>query len=583
MKSIRKGTGIMKITVGKKLYAVFVIVLLLMGVVGVVGINSMSSMNNKTDNITNHWMVGVHEMDRISYLAMNVRARELQMLMEPDPTKVQPIIEDINQSVKEINSLFTEYQKTIILDADRQNFNALVSNWNQYMQYYDTFAHIPNVDIVHGAGQRAPQVLKLMADSYAKFTDVKKYLDAETKLNQDGAAQAAQDSQNSFISARTSSIIIMAIALIVAIGLAYIIVRSITKRLTAIEETAKRIASGDLTMEDLNIKTKDEIGKLAGSFNQMKANLRSLISEVTLSSQQVAASSTELTASAEETSQATQNIATTIQEVASGSEQQAVSTQETAKSMNQMASAVQQIAGNTEGMATSADEAAGIATDGRESIQKAVEQMNSINTTVTGLAEAARGLGKRSQEIEEMVHLITDIASQTNLLALNAAIEAARAGEHGRGFAVVADEVRKLAEQSANSAQQIVNLISTIQSDISSAIQGAEMATRETNSGIQVVTEAGASFDRIYNAVQTVSSQIEEVSAAVEQMSAGAEQVVQAIDIVSGIATTSADNTQNVAAGTEEQLASMEEISASAGTLSKMAEQLQDTVAKFKL
>jgi methyl-accepting chemotaxis protein len=209
--------------------------------------------------------------------------------------------------------------------------------------------------------------------------------------------------------------------------------------------------------------------------------------------------------------------------------------------------------------------------------------MSSISNTVNDLAKVIKGLGDRSQEIGQIVEVITGIAQQTNLLALNAAIEAARAGEHGRGFAVVADEVRKLAEQSAESAQQITNLIGTIQADTSTAVNVMDSTIQEVSSGIGVVNTAGEAFNRIENLINTVAKQIQEVSAASQQMSVGAMQVVKAIDEISDVSEKTAAGTQNVSAAAQEQLASMEEISASSSSLSKMATELQTLVSRFKV
>ncbi|MNJ56966.1 Methyl-accepting chemotaxis protein McpA [compost metagenome] len=209
--------------------------------------------------------------------------------------------------------------------------------------------------------------------------------------------------------------------------------------------------------------------------------------------------------------------------------------------------------------------------------------MNSVQESITSLSELMAGLGERSAQIGTITEVINGIAGQTNLLALNAAIEAARAGEHGRGFAVVADEVRKLAEESSASAQQITGLVQLIQQDTRHAVEAVKANGVETQSGMEIVTNAGYVFKEILNAVNKVAGEIQEVSAGAEQIAASSDEVVKFMEQISTISEAASGGTHNVSAATEEQLASMEEIASSAASLSKMAEQLQEQVNKFKV
>lgn len=371
----------------------------------------------------------------------------------------------------------------------------------------------------------------------------------------------------------------MAVACFITIWL----IRRRTKPIPALIEYAKKIADGDLSVGNITIKNKDEIGDLADTLNVMAKNLRELIYHVRSSAEQVAASSVELTSSAEQTNYATKQIVHTMQLMTTSVDKQVMSVDETSQTVQEMSVGVQQIAQNAQGVSTTSIKASEKAVEGSLAIKTAVHQMDFINQTVSGLAEMVTGLGKRSEEIGHIIEVITGIARQTNLLALNAAIEAARAGEHGRGFAVVADEVRKLAEQSAGASQQISQLIAAIQQETHNAVRSMELATNEVVAGIGAVNTAGQSFEQIQQSVNEVTLQIQGVSSAAQQMAAGAETMVQAMNFITEVAEETASGSQEISASTEEQWASMEEISHSATSLSHMAEELQMQIGKFKV
>jgi methyl-accepting chemotaxis protein len=379
-----------------------------------------------------------------------------------------------------------------------------------------------------------------------------------------------------------SMVIIIAIFLAVGAVISILLTLSITRPLNRLVAITEKVSEGDLTQE-FEVKSSDELGSLGIAFNKMMVSLRDLIQHVGEKSDLLASSSEELMASSEQNNLATEQVAHSIQEVASGTEMQTSKLREGNQIIRGMAQGIQQIQANSQNVANTSSETAAIVQTGEQAIRLSITQMNNINGTVKNLGEVIHTLGERSKEISQIADVISAIAGQTNLLALNAAIEAARAGEHGKGFAVVADEVRKLAEQSSQSTETIRQLIASIQSDTKHAVDSMEKGTKEVEKGIEVVHHAGSSFNQIQQFVETVSTQIQEITASIEEMAHGAEQVVETVSVIEEVAIKSAEQSQEVSAATEEQLASMQEIAASATSLANMAEELQDSINRFKL
>ncbi|WP_245867754.1 Methyl-accepting chemotaxis protein McpA [Sporomusa silvacetica DSM 10669] len=374
-------------------------------------------------------------------------------------------------------------------------------------------------------------------------------------------------------------LIILAITSIIIIWVA----RQIAKPITVLEGAANKIAGGDLSLSNLGINSNDEIGRLAKSFEQMTQNVRELIKQIHSNAEQLAASSEELTASAEQSAQASNQVAISMTEVAEGANAQLAAATETSAVVEEMSAGIEEIAANANLVSGQSEQAAGKAKDGGAAVNKAVSQMSQIENTVNTSAQVVAKLGERSKEIGQIVNTISGIAGQTNLLALNAAIEAARAGEQGRGFAVVADEVRKLAEQSEEAAKKIASLIGEIQTDTDIAVEAMNNGTREVKTGAEVVNAAGVSFGEIADLVTEVSDQVKQMSAAIQQMATGSQQIVSSVRNIDDLSKKSAGEAQSVSAATEEQLASMEEISTSSRELATLAQDLQAAVTKFRI
>ncbi len=464
------------------------------------------------------------------------------------------------------------------------------------------------------------------------------------------------------------------LAVVVGIAIAFFLARSLSNAaklmvitaeqiaqtdLTAFAAIATAIAAGDLTKsvsvqtQNVTYESKDEMGDLARAFNvmitrlqgvginfaEMNAYLRDAVGQVAEGANAVTSASAQLATASEQSGEATSQIATTIQQVALGTAQQTAGVTKTSASVEQMGraidgvakgaqeqakaismasqitsrinAAIEQVAANAQAVTRDSAQAATYSRDGAKTVKETITGMEAIRTKVGLSASKVEEMGTRSEEIGAIVETIEDIASQTNLLALNAAIEAARAGEQGKGFAVVADEVRKLAERSSLATKEIAALIKGIQKTVSEAVTAMQASAQEVELGVTRAHSAGEVLDNILGAaesvykqaeeagntaakvgaaaaelveaVDTVSAVIEENTAATEEMAANSTELTQAIENIASVSEENSAAVEEVSASTEEVSAQVEEVSASAASLMDMAKNLQKVVSRFKL
>jgi methyl-accepting chemotaxis protein len=398
----------------------------------------------------------------------------------------------------------------------------------------------------------------------------------------------------------------------------------------------ENLSSGraDLTQR-LDIQTSDELGVLACSINEFIEKIHQVVKTMSKSIEDITQTSDMLSGNSDEVAKASQNVAVAVEDMVGGISEKMNAVEETRKIMNQFASALSQItvgaaeqansvnqtsvtistmagsiydvSANAESVLGVAMEASTMAHKGEDAVNSTISGMEKIKSTVNESAVRIKELGEQSQKIGEIIQVIDDIAEQTNLLALNAAIEAARAGEHGKGFAVVADEVRKLAERSGKATKEIADLITNIQKGTEKAVGAMEQGTKEVQEGVRLAHDAGAALQEILKTFEQVLSQIkvittaatelndasslvvgqvdnvaaiiEENSASTEEMAAGSDNALIAMDTIDSLTQKSAEHAENISSSAEEMAAATEDISQASETLNKMAHELR-TMAK---
>lgn len=396
---------------------------------------------------------------------------------------------------------------------------------------------------------------------------------------------AQKQAENERLVATTirSLIAVSAAALVFAIASGFLLTRFIVKPLRAMAQAAAAIASRDLTVSDIRVKSRDEIGRLASAFNGMKAELRKMVAELGEHAEEVASAAEKLSGSSEQVSQSLERITEIVGDIATGTSVQMRSVNQSVTLMETMSLSVDHIAGATVMANAKSAVALTTAAEGKQAIDTVSEQMDSIRGTMTVMADGVSRLGNRTMEIMKVNETIAAIAKQTNMLALNAAIESSRAGEAGKGFAVVAEEVRKLSVQTSAAAGKVLELIEGISREKDRVIASTQTGLSEVETGMNVVRLAGDAFQRIQASVEEAALRIGEAGDQSGSMVEQSNGVVDKVRQVQTIAERAVEHTQEVSASVEEQYASMEEVVSSAEVLHTMSGRLSALIGQFRV
>ncbi|WLV24349.1 methyl-accepting chemotaxis protein [Aciduricibacillus chroicocephali] len=379
------------------------------------------------------------------------------------------------------------------------------------------------------------------------------------------------------------TVFISILAIVAGLFIATFTARLISKPILQLKERMQEMEKGDFSNEPLEVSSQDEIKDLVDAANSMSSQFSHVIGEMSGVAAEMTNRSAELTQSADEVRAGSEQVATTMEELASGAESQASRAADLSSMMNSFSEKAEtaNVSGGNAG--TRAEEVLKLTNEGASLMHSSTSQMEHIDSIVKQAADKMENLDVQSKEISKLVTVIHAIAEQTNLLALNAAIEAARAGEHGKGFAVVADEVRKLAEQVTNSVTEITGFVNDIQTESGSVAASLRDGYAEVAAGTQQVKETGRTFEIITAAVESVAESIQSVSDNLSEMNESSHKMGMFSEEIAAVSEQSAAGIEETSASSEETSSSMEEVAANARELSTLAENLNSLVKQFKV
>lgn len=373
------------------------------------------------------------------------------------------------------------------------------------------------------------------------------------------------------------------ISILLGFATLLIISKLISNNLKQVVRATTKIAKGDLTLEPLPYKGKDEIALLSNAVNQLNENMRNIIEKVKHAATEVSSSSELLRTASQDVKMGSRQMVMTMDELATGAESQANSAAYLQEKMGQFVESVNYSQKDGEAVVQSSEQVLVLTNEGSKLMAESVAQMNAIDQMVSHSVEKVRGLDEKSAQISHLVDVVKDIADQTNLLALNAAIEAARAGEHGKGFAIVAEEVRKLAEKVADSVTEITHIVTSIESETDEVTTALNVGYDQVKLGTKQIEKTGESFKTIAYFMQSMVGSIDTVAARLKEIGENSQQMNVLITDIAAVSEEAAAGVEQSSASSQETASAMDEISTNAEQLAHLAAQLNKEIDVFKV
>lgn len=534
--------------IGSKLLSSFIIVAVLAGVIGVVGVVNILRLSANEKSMFEDMLVPVAQFGKMSTAFQRVRVNLAKVLLTGNHASKEKYRAQITELSGEITRLTREVEKKCSNAEEKALLNEFEAS---RAVFRPIISRIIDYSI---AGKNTEATVLYEGDAVAAALAEQAILDKLVQLTSRHAMETSRDNASTAHTAVLFNTVLAVLGVVLAVGLGLFISRIITRPLKEGVEFAAAVSAGDLTRR-LEMNRRDEVGTLADALNGMVENLRDVITRMSTASDTVSSAAAQLCANSQQTATGTEEVAAQAGTVATAGEEMAATSME--------------IAQNCTMAADSSQKANDSAITGASIVRDTVAVMNRIAGKVKDSARTVEKLGRRSDEIGRIIGTIEEIADQTNLLALNAAIEAARAGEQGRGFAVVADEVRALAERTTKATKEIGEMIKAIQAETKGAVDTMEDGVKEVEKGTAEAARSGDALKDILEQISAVTMQVSQMATAAEQQTATTNEI--------------SSNIQQITEVINDTARGAEESASAANQLAKMAEELQEIATHFRL